>query len=182
MIHITNEAFAKMQEKFTRAFMANRELLLRVLSGKGTENSEFLQVMEEIFPISDPLVLRAHELVTDSFGRPFCDNVELLNGSRCLLHMWYGALKEERAISGQDVPSLNEQLMQDELPDYFVPPGTSKNLDIPIDETAAYGYLTNLIGMMTARIPDGDTIQGLFLYPIIVITRLLNRAACPTAQ
>jgi len=180
MLNVSDGAFDRTLNALYNALMRRPQLVSR-MGGRGrTSNREFYELASRVFPVDDPLILEVHQRVLESFKVPvLVDEEETLPGSRAVLHVWYGALKEEERCSGQRVPVLDRTFVERSLPKHFVPPGTKLELTLDRAELQPLQHILPAIQVIGPMIggPRSDWLQVAFLYPLIVITRLLNEAA-----
>lgn len=180
MFSVSEKAFNIAIEKLVRAMMSRPDLLARMAGRGTTSNKELLEVVQGIFPIEDPEIIRVHGEILKSFEQPRVFDDEILNGSRILIHLWQGGLKEEERLSGQKIPRLKRERVDELLPGYFVPPGTAVTLAMPMEELGAIKrLLTTIIEISKPGANDSwvSLARAVFLYPLVVLIRLMNDAA-----
>jgi hypothetical protein len=176
MLAISGRAMNQAMEKMAQALMSKPDLVSRI-GGRGTtSNQEFLDLIRSVFAINDPLILDAHRRLLESFQQPVLMENETMLGSQIVVYMWYGALRIEEELNGQRVPLLRRERLEELLPSFYVPPGTTMTMQMSKEEYGTLGQFMTPIHMFSQVIGTAS-IEVAFLYPLLALTRLLNDAA-----
>lgn len=178
MLTVSDRAFRRMTEHLMRAMMGEPDLMKRIGRDK-TSNIEFERMISgsDQFNIDDPLILEIHRRLLESFQQPIMLESEIFHGSRMVVYLWYGMLKEEERLGGTKVPQLDREHVEKVLPDFYIPPGTQKQLQLPKEEFQSIERVIAPIRQISVLMSFGGSMQHIeaaMMYPIIVLTHLLN--------
>lgn len=181
MLTPSNAACIAAGKTFEAAMRRQLDVLVRM---ETPSDDSFLRdlpkIAGDIWPIYDPLVREVCERVKQTLSIPRAAREAIEGSIQFMVHFWYGALKEEEFLSGQGVPLLRRQRVEEILPSLLA----DKQIDqkLPRDGLGnLYQAMQGLIQEVAAIHPGGalgrDLSEQVFLRPLLVLNYLLNDAA-----
>jgi hypothetical protein len=169
---ISQEAIQRLNQKFGNAILQNPELLAGMVN-KTIKNVDFFSACEKALPAPDPIYFEIQGRLLESLRDKTALIPEIFSASKFIILMFFNALLEEKAVSGQNIPPLVREKVEKNLPSFLLPPGTSLQLQIPNEVSPFVGIIQRMIKKYES--PNQNKIlQVAVYYPLGVILKLLE--------